>query len=189
MPHIPTEHFRPQQASLYTQIFENPHINQPATLYHHLIIPLAPFDSGLAEPQPVHTAFRLEFIQLPADDWRKLDGRSFQLDQYEADGSIYLGRAYNPVDIRRIMFTRLGDSRFLVKCGLHCDFEHQGVGVSDTITLQVEAEFKGLLVAADVQTARTLFAALVPPGAYDPEPQVVGGEIWFAPAMKSNAGQ
>lgn len=75
--------------------------------------PLEPFDSGLEwEEQPVHTGFCLEFVQLPIKDWRDLDGKSFEMTEGDADGSIYLGATRNPVDIHRMEFARVDGSTF-----------------------------------------------------------------------------
>jgi hypothetical protein len=184
---ISAEQFKPKPGTMSALLFDNPHIGLAPTLFYDISIPLEPFDSGdESEPQPIETSFCLYFIRLPVSDWRKLDGCSFEVEQDDADCSIYLNDAYNPVDIQRIAFTRVGDFRFKIECVLFCDFEYEMVGESITVPLVAEVEFKGLEIKytsspASADAARAAIAAFVPADAYEAEPQISQYRIFFAP--------
>jgi hypothetical protein len=181
MTNIHADRFRPKSGQMRAHLFQNPHIRLAPTLFYDITIPLEPFDSGLEwEEQPVHTEFRLEFMKLPMKDWRDLDGKSFEVAQDDADGSIYLGSAHNPVNVRRIQFTRLGETTLRINCSLLCDFESERIADSVMLELTTEVEFKGLMVERDIiegdpagsDGIRTSIGNLVSLDAYRIEPQV-----------------
>jgi hypothetical protein len=173
---------------MQAHLFQNPHIGLAPTLFYDITIPLEPFDSGLDwEEQPVHTEFRLEFVRLPTKDWRNLDGKSFEVAQDDAEGSIYLGASHNPVDIRRIQFTRLGEATLRIDCSLFCDFESEMIADSMMVELTAEVEFEGLMVERDIikgdlaerDTIRTFISNLVSLDAFRMEPQVREDYVWL----------
>lgn len=147
MTHIPVDRFRAQPGRMRARLFQDPQLGPGPALYYDITIPLEPFDSGLDwEEQPVRTEFSLEFLKLPVEDWRDLHERSFELAQDEADASIYLGGAHNPVEVRRIHFTRVGETALQIDCTLFCDFEAEMVAESLALELTTEVEFEGLVV-------------------------------------------
>jgi hypothetical protein len=179
---------KPAPGQMRAHLFQNPRLGLAPTLFYDIAIPLEPFDSGLAwEDQPVHTQFCLEFVRLPVDDWRELDGRSFALAPGDADGSIYLGGAHNPVDIQYLGFTRLAGTALRIDCTLFCDFEAERVGDSLLVQLTAEVEFQGLIVERDIlgsdPTARReleeAIGTLVALDAYEEVPRVGQGQVWL----------
>ncbi|HEX7898538.1 MAG TPA: hypothetical protein VF950_12310 [Planctomycetota bacterium] len=186
LPRIPVERMKAEPGTLHALIFENLKIGLPRALFYDLEIPLAPFDSGLPGDAPdIAKRFRLNFLQLPAPDWRRLDGRTFELEADAADGSIYLGNAHNPVDLPRLEFRNLEGCRFQVEARLNCDFEFENVALSDTVELATTVEFKGLRIINwlldDVQDkasrAKDLLKELAAPEAYAAEPSF-GRTFW-----------
>jgi len=181
MTKIPIDRFSAKPGQMQAHLFQNLHIGLAPTLFYNIMIPLEPFDSGLEwEEQPVHTEFRLEFVRLPTKDWRNLDGKSFEVAQDDADGSIYLGTAHNPVDIRRIQFTRLSETTLQINCSLFCDFESEMIADSVLVELTTEVKFDGLMVERDIiegdsaesDNIRKSIGNLVSLDAYQIEPQV-----------------
>ena len=190
MTRIPADRFRPKSGQMRAHLFQNQHIRLAPTLFYDITIPLEPFDSGLEwEEQPVHTEFRLEFVRLPIKDWRDLDGKSFEVAQDDADGSIYLGTAHNPVDIRRIQFTRLGETTLRIYCSLFCDFESEMIADSVMVELATKVEFEGLMVERDIieddptrsDNIRASLGNPVSLDAYQIEPQVSEHHVWLLP--------
>jgi hypothetical protein len=179
---------KPAPGQMRAHLYQNPGIGLPPTLFYDITIPLEPFDCGLEwEEQPVHTEFSLEFIELPVDDWRDLDGRSFDLAPGDAEGSIYLGGAHNPVDVQTLRFTRLAGTALRIDCTLFCDFEAEMVGVSLLVPLTADVEFQGLIVERDIlggdPTARRdleeAIGTLVALDAYEEVPRVGQGQVWL----------
>lgn len=83
---VSIDRFRPRPGQIRAHLFQNLELGLAPTLFYDITIPLEPFDSGLEwEEQPVHTEFRLEFVQLPVRDWRDLDGKSFEMTPGDAD--------------------------------------------------------------------------------------------------------
>jgi hypothetical protein len=183
---IPIDRFKAKPGLMQAHLFQNPHIGLAPTLYYDITIPLEPFDSGLEwEEQPVRTEFRLEFVQLPIKDWRDLDGKSFEIGQDDADGSIYLGTAHNPVGIRRIQFTHLGETTLRINCTLFCDFESEMIADSVVVELTTEVRFDGLMVERDIiegDSIRKSLDNLVSLDAYQIEPQVSEHYVRFLPS-------
>lgn len=147
MTQIPTNQFKPKLGTMRAHLFENPNAGIEPTLFYDITIPLELFDSGLDyELQPEETSFRLDSIKFPITDWRGFDGQLFEVAKDDADGSIYLGSAHNPVDINLIRFTRLGDFRFWIECMLFCDFGFERVADNATVELSADVEFEGMVV-------------------------------------------
>ncbi len=190
MTKIPADRFQSKPGTMRAHLFQNLAIGLGPTLFYDLEIPLEPFDSGLEwEAQPVETAFRLEFLRLPARDWRDLDGTSVDLEQEEADGSIYLGGAHNPVEIWRMRFTRLEQTTFRIDCALYCDFEFEMVADNLDLELAATVDFQGLVVERDilgadpgVETAlRASLGPVVELDAYRLEPQIGEHQVLLPP--------
>lgn len=91
-------------------------------------VPLAPFSAddedasdcrpGTAGPSIIRTSMRLEGIGVPAHEVDALTGRTFDFptnpEPGYIDGSIYLGAAHNPVDVRRLQFGEIAGGRLAV---------------------------------------------------------------------------
>jgi hypothetical protein len=128
---------------------------------------------------------------LPIKDWRDLDGASFELAPEDADGSIYLGAAHNPVDVRHIQFARVGETTLRIHATLFCDFESEMVGDSALVALTTQVDFQGLLVERDILGAGATtnadlgdaIGAFVSLGGYQAAPQVREHGVWLVPKM------
>jgi hypothetical protein len=149
---IPVERFVPKIGTIGSRIFENRSIKIGPLLLYDLIIPLEPFDSGLnSEENPVETNINLEYLELPVQDWRHLDGQSFKLDKGETCAAIYLGGAHNPVTIEKLQFKRLNHIDFHINCELYCDFKSQGVGKNGAVNFETDVKFLGMFLDLDAK--------------------------------------
>jgi hypothetical protein len=107
-----------------------------------LEIPLEPFDTGLDYvSQPESPAFTLENNELPVKTIEELDGKTFNVDKGPpmSDGSVYIGSAHNPADLKTISFRRLDTDRFEITVTIHCQFDYEGVGENELVTLTTVA--------------------------------------------------
>jgi hypothetical protein len=103
-----------------------------------LIIPLKPFDSGLPDvKQPEESKFVLENNWLEVQSPDELDGRTFDINKGppDSDGSIYLGSAHNPVDLKTISFKRRDAEHFDIIVKLECQFDYEGVAENEIVNL------------------------------------------------------
>ena len=93
--------FVPKAGTFQAQVFDNPQIGYPPSLFYDLSIPIDLFDTGLSyEADPVTTTFDLDFLKLPVPDWRTFDGQTFVLDAAQSsDATINLGGFANPLGV------------------------------------------------------------------------------------------
>lgn len=192
MPKIPIAQFKAQPGTLQARLFENEHIAMPLSLFYDVHIPLEPFEIGSKRARErVETTFRLEFIPLPVPDWRQLGGQVFSLKPDDADGSLYLGGAHNPVDIREMHFLRVGDGVFHLDCTVFCDFDSEGVSKNAVVQLATQIQFLGLRLEPDQITPtapaldqfRARAQTLVNLDAYESMPTITPYEIVFKPRL------
>ena len=190
MTKVPVETFRAKRGAMQAQITQNRLIGLAPTLFYTITIPLEPFDSGFEwDEQPLHTAFRLDFIELPVKDWRTLAGRIFAVPPDKSDGSIYVGTAHNPVDIRHLAFTRRSGTVLHIHCILFCDFEAEMLADNTLVELRTEVEFKGLSIGRGIVTGdpakpdavRKSVGHLVSLDAYQRVPQINPHAVYFLP--------
>ena len=179
---IPVDNFKAKIGNMRAHLFHNPTIGLAPTLFYDIKIPLEPFDSGLEwEEQPVNTEFQLDFLVFPVKDWREFDGKSYNdMSEDDADASVYLGNAHNPVYIKNISFEYLAQNRFRLDCTLLCDFTFETVADDETVKLSAEINFENLMIRRSIiddenidnSKIRKAVAHLVTLDAYEFEPQI-----------------
>jgi hypothetical protein len=142
-PKIPVHLFQPKEGTI-SFFLENGQVYG-----FRLDIPLEPFNSGLEYvSQPEKTHFVLESNRLSVKTLAELEGRTFNIGKGppDSDGSIYIGSAHNPVDLRSITFKKLHpDKHIEIHVSLFCQFDYEGVGENEAIELDatVVAETRG----------------------------------------------
>ncbi len=110
-----------------------------------LQIPLEPLDTGLDHvPQPESSSFVLEGNDIPIETVDELDGRTFHLGKGPPcnDGSIYIGSAHNPADLKTISFKRIADDLYEIEARIHCQFEYESVGQNEMVLLSAKVRLK-----------------------------------------------
>ena len=177
-------------------LFHNPSIGLEPTLFYEIRIPLEPFDSGLEwEEQPVNTEFQLDFLVFPIKDWREFDKKTYSdISEENADASIYLGTAHNPVQIKYIYFKHLEQNKFRIDCTLLCDFVFEKVSNQETVKLLAEVDFGSLRIRRSIIDSKSTnsndivnaISHLVTLDAYKPEPQVDEHYITLLPNIERN---
>lgn len=123
--------------------FENENIELKRTLFHRIVIPLQPFDSGLEyETQPVRTEIVIEWLDLKLTDPDDLNGLMISSEKYEGlEASIYVGHAHNICEIKKLVIRRLQGDLYQVEGDLWVDFENEGVGASEAFSIQTTIEY------------------------------------------------
>ena len=118
---------RPDIGTLGATLFENEHVGVPLSLFFDVVIPIEPFEF---DGENVKTSVRLEFIEMPVDDWRDLAGREFTFptnpEPGYIDASLYLGHVHNPVDVTRIRFAHPTGNVWPVAIDMVVDFTYEG---------------------------------------------------------------
>ena len=106
-----------------------------------LTIDLKPFDTGLKfENNPVKTEIGLDEIRLPVNKFETLFEKSFTLEPDSCEGSIYLGGAHNPVEIRNISFQQIDKDSIFIDTHLFLDFAYEKVAKSIAINIKFKAD-------------------------------------------------
>jgi hypothetical protein len=124
--------------------FKNEHIGLENTLFHRIIIPLKPFDSGLDyEKQPLDTWLVIEFLKLDLPNPNELDGLVIITDKNsDNDASVYIGSAHNPFDINKLTFNKLSENIYRAEGEIEIIFEHEGVANNELFRFNTTVEFK-----------------------------------------------
>lgn len=125
--------------------FENEHTGLSRTLFHRIVIPIHPFDSGLDYvSQPETTEIVVEWINLGLDDPSALAGVVVRQGRPAGmESSLYLGGAHNWYRIRRLTLT--GEGRwYRVSCTGTVEFSREGVARDERFTFQAIAMDRGL---------------------------------------------
>lgn len=135
---------RPLMGRIEHHWFENAGIGLARTLFHRIVVPFEPFDSGLSGvSQPESTRFVVEWIDLGLADPAALDGvRITRKYPPGFEASIYLGAAHNPVDIKELRLTQQG-SCFRLSCSAVVDFEHEGVAPKEALRFEALVTYIG----------------------------------------------
>lgn len=123
--------------------FENKNIGLENTLFHRITIPLKEFDSGLDyDQQPTRTAIVFDWIELKLDDPSDLDGLELSSSKYpEAEGSIYIGSAYNWCDVLQINITQDGEGSFVISGAINIEFENEGVAKNEEFSFKTTLKY------------------------------------------------
>jgi hypothetical protein len=124
--------------------FENEHIGLENTLFHRIIIPLKPFDSGLDyEQQPLDTWLVIEFLKLDLANPNELDGLVITTDKdSDNDASVYVGSAHNQFDINKLTFNKASENIYNVEGEIEVLFEHEMVAKNELFHFKTTVEFK-----------------------------------------------
>ncbi len=124
--------------------FENENIGLKKTLFHRIIIPLKPFNSGIEyESQPIETDLIIEWLNLNLTNPDELDGITIKTDKdSEAEASIYIGNAHNPVDIMELTLNKIDERKYRIIGKIMIDFEHEMVAKNEIFEFKTTAEFK-----------------------------------------------
>lgn len=128
--------------------FENELTGLKRTLFHRIIIPLEPFDSGLEyEEQPVQTEIVIEWLNLRLADPDDLDHLEITSEKCkDAEASVYAGCAHNACRINKLNFIKLDQNRYQVAGDLTVDFETEGVAQNETFLFQTIIEHRSGVV-------------------------------------------
>ena len=123
-----------------THWFENEYVNLPRTLFHRITVPFEPFDAGLDYvSQPESTELCYEWLDLKLDDVAALDGLDLSKANYpDAEASIYLGAAHNPVDVQQFAIHIVEPGVFRVDARIDIVFEFEGVGKNEGFKFSTE---------------------------------------------------
>ena len=124
--------------------FENKTIGLEKTLFHSISIPLEPFDSGFEHvDQPEKPSIDIEWLNLNLADPNDLDGVEISIQpDGDAQASIYIGGAHNPIDIDSLVLKHVQDNLFEITAKAMIDFEYEGIAqneffeVSTTVVLK-----------------------------------------------------
>jgi hypothetical protein len=124
--------------------FENSNIGLKRTLFHRIVVPFEPFDSGLDYcDQPVATELVVEWINLGLSDPADLDGVVVAMGVTpDVEASIYLGGAHNWTDIQELRFSREGRG-YCIACKAIVEFEHEGVAQNEPFEFRARVEYRG----------------------------------------------
>jgi hypothetical protein len=135
---------RPMAGRIEHYWFENERTGLKRTLFHRIVVPFAPFDSGLDYVrQPESTELVVEWIDLGLADPADLDGvviASGVTPHVEA--SIYVGSAHNWADIQELRLTKEGD-HYRVRFKALIDFEHEAVAQNEPLEFETTARYVG----------------------------------------------
>jgi hypothetical protein len=134
----------PREGHIECYWFENSYLGMPRTLFHRIVIPFEPFNSGLNYvPQPEKTSLVVEWLKLGLDDPAHLHGLKLSAASApDMEATIYLGSAHNWVDITELSITAIGD-RYLVKCQSKVKFEDEGVAMNEGFEFEARVAYRG----------------------------------------------
>ncbi|MCF7954605.1 MAG: hypothetical protein K9M75_02270 [Phycisphaerae bacterium] len=123
--------------------FENEHIGLKKTLFHRVSIPLEAFNSGLEyEEQPVETTIEFEWFNLGLSDPGNLNDINMSNEIYpEGEASVYVGNAHNWCDVKKLLFTSVGDNKFKVEGELFIKFEIEGVAKNEDFNFETTVTY------------------------------------------------
>ncbi len=137
----------PNRGKIEAYWFENENIGLPRTLFHRLYLPLEPMNTGLDYvAQPETTEICYEWLKLGLEDPSALDGMNLNSASYpDAEASIYVGAAHNPIDFEQLMVQEIEQGLFKITAEMTVLFEFEGVAQNERLSLQVEASFEGVI--------------------------------------------
>jgi hypothetical protein len=135
---------RPLDGTIEHYWFENKHVGLTRTLFHRILIPLAPFDSGLDYvEQPERTELVVEWINLGLKDPAALNGIEIAMGRTrDVEASIYLGAAHNWYQIEKLILTLVG-SRYRVTSVGTVEFAREGVAQDEPFAFEASAVYRG----------------------------------------------
>ncbi len=137
---------RPLEGTIEAYWFENAITGLARTLFHRILIPFEPFDSGLGYVSlPESTELVVEWINLGLDDPAALDGVVIAMDRTpDVEASIYLGAAHNWYQIEKLTLTREGSGFRVIGAGI-VEFSREGIGKDERFAFEAMARFRGVV--------------------------------------------
>jgi hypothetical protein len=123
--------------------FENLRIGLQKTLFHRIVIPLSPFDSGLSYvAQPEKTELVFEWYNLSLSDPNVLNALDLSHSNYpDAESSVYIGSAHNLCNVKSLKLSKIKGQRYRIVGELDIDFETEGVAQNESFHFDTVAEF------------------------------------------------
>ncbi len=124
--------------------FENATTGLKRTLFHRIVVPFEPFDSGLGYvSQPESTELVVEWVNLGLADPSDLDGVVIAMGTTpDVEASIYLGAAHNWTDLKELHLSREGDA-YRLRCRATVEFENEGVARNAPFEFEAIAKYVG----------------------------------------------
>lgn len=121
------------KAVINTYFFENRNIALEKKLFHKITLFLKDFDSGLEyEENPVYTQIILDWYNLKLPNPSELHGLDLSHKNYcNAEGSIYLGYAYNWCDVEYLRFSKKSENSFFIDGKINIEFENEQVAQNE----------------------------------------------------------
>jgi hypothetical protein len=135
---------RPLTGHIEHYWFENESIGLARTLFHRVVIPFEPFNSGLDYvEQPEATELVVEWAKLDLEDPSRLNGVDLSMEKLEGvEASIYLGGAHNRTHLKEFSLSE-AEEGFRVSCVAVIDFETEGVGENEVLEFETTAVYRG----------------------------------------------
>ncbi|WP_196888462.1 hypothetical protein [Aureivirga sp. CE67] len=123
--------------------FENKEMGLEKTLFHRIVIPLTPFDSGIKEvKQPEETEIVIDWLELNKDNPLDLDNITIKTSfDDETETTISLGGTHNPCDIKEVTLSKIGENLYKIKGELFVDFEFEHIGKNENFSFEAELDF------------------------------------------------
>ena len=137
----------PKTGRIEAYWFENENIGLPRTLFHRIYLPFQPLETGLEYvAQPEHTEICYEWLALGLEDQSALNGMNLNSENYpDAEASIYLGAAHNPIEFHSFSLRETEPGWFKIVAKMRVLFEFEGVARNERFTLMAEASFEGVV--------------------------------------------
>ena len=124
--------------------FENEKIGLLRTLFHRIVIPLEPFDSGLDYiSQPESTEIYIDWVNLGISETEKPSSFNLTKDGHiDYEASIYIGAAHNPIHVEELRIEYLGEDMYTIQGKIHVDFEYERVAQNEYFQFQTTLEYR-----------------------------------------------
>ena len=137
----------PKRGKIEAYWFENENIGLPRTLFHRIYLPFEPMDTGLEYvSQPETAEICYEWLTLGLEDQSALDGMNLNSANYpDAEASIYVGAAHNPIEFDDFTVQKIGRGLFKIAAKMNVLFEFEGVARNEQFALDAEASFEGIV--------------------------------------------
>ena len=137
----------PKRGRIKAYWFENENIGLDRTLFHRIYLPFEPIDTGLEyAAQPEKTEICYEWLALGLEDPSALHGMNLKSADYpNAEASIYLGAAHNPIEFDRFSLRQKEPGLFNIVGQMLVMFELEGVARNERFTLMTDACFEGVV--------------------------------------------
>ena len=135
---------KPKEGIIEYYWFKNDSIGLVNTLFHRIIIPLEPFDSGLEYvEQPENTELVIDWIRLELKNPSLLAGVEItSAFNKEMEASIYIGSAHNWTNIKSLKLKEIAKNKYEIDGLVTVEFENEGVAKNEEFQFKTTALFK-----------------------------------------------